>query len=194
MTMKRSAQETNIGLAQYKWQFRQDTTRDIGVYEITRSTDTVPHTVLIHAFSARGPRQLFSDIFYSDDWDSDRGKSGLGASDDIRFLCELWKELGLKEQTGEDFAPKHVVQESDRYPTIYRNTLENVMNIKYGCGHTDIIHDVSGDAGSTSNRVVVPLVFDINDSDDVMMEKVQQGMKEAMQKDVSAIVESAFMC
>jgi len=205
MTMKRSAQETNIGLAQYKWQFQQDTTRDIGVYEITRSTDTVPHTVLIHRFSTRGPRQLFSDIFYSDDWDADRGNSGIGASDDVRFLCELWKELGLKEQTGEDFQPKHVTefQEPDRYPTVYRNALENVMTIKYGCGHTDIVHDVAVPDNSTSNNKVIPLVFDINDSQEVMMEKVHRGIKEAMHadgcdlhcdKDVSAIVESAYLC
>jgi hypothetical protein len=171
--MKRSAQEAAVP-SKYKWRFEHDEKRDVAAYEITRDTDTVPHTVLVFQYMKTGPIALFSDIFYSDDWDSDRGAHGV-VSDDIRFLCELWRELGLKDKLGEDFQPKHIAPDPNRAPIVYRNTLESVMAQKFGCSHRVL------EGGSSDPKAkVIPLVFDVNDSDDVVQQKIMDGIKQGI--------------
>ncbi len=122
---------------QYSWCFQEDKTRDIGIFEITRSTTTTPYTVLIHNYSKTGPIQLFSDIFYAPSWDINRGEDGV-VSEDVCFLIGLWDELGLLKEKGEAFHPKHITYEPDRYPTVYRKCITDVMAQLYGNGMVDI--------------------------------------------------------
>lgn len=171
---KRKANELN-GATQYKWKLLEDKSRDIAIYEITRSTDKIPHTILLHQYSKCGPQQLFSDLFFSDDWDECRGKDG-NVSDDVKFCIELWKLLGCEESTGESFQPKHIIHEMNRYPTVYRNTAENIMNIKYGC-HSIEIHDEIDTTLPEKNKLVIPLTFDCTESDEEITNKIQLAME-----------------
>ena len=135
----------------YAWRFKADETRDLGIFEIRRSfyrgilpngdnqwdETEAPFTVVIYKYREQGDAFLFRSLFYCDDWDKLRGADGK-ISDDIQFCCELWEDLGLKRTFGQ-FSPPHIQWNTDNAPPIiYRNTMENVMNIKYGCGHTDI--------------------------------------------------------
>lgn len=170
---------------QYKWRMEPDYSRDLMVYEIWRSTDKVPHTIIIQQFSTFGHAQMFKDLFFSDDWDRERGNDGQ-VSDDIKFCCELWAELGLKEILGEEFQPKHIAHDSDRYPRVYRNTLENVMSIKYGCGHTEIIdtmdyEHIENAERETTATTVIPLTFNIDETEDEMYKKLMDGIQEGLE-------------
>lgn len=122
--------------AQYSWRFEEDKTRDLGIYEIIKSTCEFPYTVLIHNYSKAGPKQLFSDIFYAPSWDESRGADGK-VSDDICFLIGLWEELGLMELMGEPFHPRHINCDDGRYPTVYRKGMIDVMAQLYGTGIVD---------------------------------------------------------
>lgn len=177
MTEKRKQRQEPT---QYKWRRKDDVTRNICVYEITRSTDQIPFTVLIHDYTTRGDIQLFSDLFWSDDWDEERGKDGQ-VSDDVKFCIQLWKDLGLKIKTGEDFQPKHIVHDLERFPTVYRNTLENVMNIRYGCGHTKVFDNMNCmyvNSTQEGNIIRVPVKLDVNMTD----EQVETTIKNAIDK------------
>lgn len=134
----------------YSWRFAQDETRDLGIYEIQREKYIdmngnieakleLPFTVIITDFSKKGKKQLFSDIFFSEDWDILRGTDGF-ISDDVQFCINLWKEFGLDKELGEDFQPKHINHDDIlRRPLLFRNSFEKVMSEKYGCGHTDFL-------------------------------------------------------
>ncbi len=127
---------------QYAWKFREDKTRDMGMFEITRSTSPQPYTVLIHQYSQVGPIRLFSDIFYAKTWDENRGNDG-EVSPDICFLIELWVELGLFAETGEHYHPKHIYHDPDRHPIVYRKGIEDVMAHLYGTGIVETVHTCS---------------------------------------------------
>ena len=115
----------------YNYRFSIDTSRDLCVYEIQRDCEgEAPYTVIVPNFREKGHKQLFSDIFWCDSWDLGRGNNG--PSSDVKFLICLWRELGLVEEMGEEFQPKHVVHDLDRYPHVYRRSLESVMNQRFG--------------------------------------------------------------
>ena len=161
---------------QYAWRYDQDATRDLVMVEIRRNDGEEPFTVLLHHFSECGFKQLFSDLFYSDDWDVGRGANG-ETSSDIRFLIGLWKELGLEEEEGEPFHPKHINLAMDRYPLVYRRDLESVMAQKYGCGHSEIIDELCPVNPITASSPVVKLAFDMGDSDEVIEQKIKAGFE-----------------
>ena len=158
---------------QYKWQFKEDKTRDLGIHEIIRLNDgkEEPFTVIIHGYSKVGDKQLFPDLFYSDDWDL--GRSADVISDDVQFCIHLWKQLGLEKEHG-PFHPKHIVHDLDRSPIVYRNTLDNVMNIKYGCGHSQFV-DTTNPVTKSSPHVI-PLNFTVGESDESIYDKIAKGM------------------
>ncbi len=171
---KRTFKESSIGITQYKWAFDQDKSRNIKIFEITRSTDPVPFTVLIHDYTTRGDKQLFSDLFFSDEWDECRGEDGQ-VSDDVRFCIQLWRDLGLTELLGEDFHPKHIEHDTDRWPTVYRNTMENVMSRKYGCGHSQVI--IGHSTEYVDDGIIrVPLNLTVGESDESIIDKISQGI------------------
>jgi hypothetical protein len=182
--MKRKFQ-TDIGTVQFRWAFEHDKGRNVKGFEVWRSTDSVPHTVLIHDYDKRGDKQFFSDIFWSDDWDASRGAEGV--TDEIKFLCQLWQDLGLKEIEGEDFQPKHVVFEHDRFPTVYRNTLENVMAQQFGCGHSRELTQAEMEEEPVQQPYVdpadiirIPLVFNGTESYDELASVVAKGVGDAV--------------
>lgn len=164
-------------LMQYAWRYETDASRDLVMVEIRRKVDgEEPFTVLLHHFSECGFAQLFSDLFYSDDWDVGRGANG-ETSSDIRFLIGLWREFGLEEENG-PFHPKHINLAMDRYPLVYRRCLEDVMSQKYGCGHSEIIEELCPTNPITeSSPHVVKLDFDINDSDEQIEQKIKHGFE-----------------
>ena len=150
----------------YSWQFKEDKSRDFGIHEIKRGDD--PFTVIITQFSKVGHKQLFSDLFYSDDWDE--GRSDI-PSNDVKFCIKLWNHLGLDKEHG-PFHPRHIEHSLDRSPLVYRNTLENVMNIKYGCGHTQFVTNVI----ESSSPHVVKLDISFQDSEETIFEKISKGL------------------
>jgi len=126
----------------YSWRFKDDVSRNIRVYEIRRryfkkssgshDDSERPFTVIIYDYTDVRDKKLFSDLFYSDDWDTTRGSDG-NVSNDVKFCCELWREFGLDKLYG-DFSPAHIEHDLTRAPPkVYRNTLENVMSDQYGC-------------------------------------------------------------
>ena len=161
---------------EYKWQFKQDKSRDLGIHEIIRRDGQVeePFTVIIYNYSKVGDKQLFPDLFYSDDWDV--GRSDKHISDDVKFCINLWKQLGLEVEHG-PFHPKHIVHDLSRSPIVYRNTMENVMNRKYGCGHTDFLDEPNPVTESSPH--VIPLNFTVGESDESICQKIAQGIIEA---------------
>ena len=71
----------------YKFESKHLSELDLMMYEITKPFVDRPFTILIDKFSENGPKQLFSDLFISEDWGKD--------SMDIRFLDSLWTYLKL---------------------------------------------------------------------------------------------------
>ncbi len=103
---------------------------DIRVFEIKKSNVTLPWTIIVFDHSKVGDRQMFSDIFYSSDWDEKRGEDGF-VSDDIKFCIGYWKELGLDKLHG-NFSPSHVQFDEKRIPAVYRKDAEEVIMKKFG--------------------------------------------------------------
>lgn len=165
-------------MTKYKWRFQEDNTRDLKVYEIQKDDGKKPFTVVLRRYSEGGDKQLFSDLFWSDDWDEKRGNDGT-VSDDVKFCISLWKKLGLEAQYG-SFHPKHIEHDLDRFPIVYRNTLENVMSLQFGkgCGHSIEVEDGWTDVKQDPNPTVIPLVFNCNESE----EQVQKTIFNAIQK------------
>ena len=131
--MKRG--NTEMIKTMYKYRFVEDETRDLVVYEISRDTENEkPYVIIVHNFHEKNHSQMFSDLFQFNSWDEKRGKNGV--SEDVEFCINMWKELGLVELLGEEFQPKHIEVDLTRRASKFRNTLENVMYEKYGCGHT----------------------------------------------------------
>ena len=161
---------------QYSWKSKDDPSRDLRIYEITRNDNKKPFTVVLRSFSKVGDKQLFSDLFWSDDWDEVRGKDGT-VSDDIKFCIGLWKELGLEDVHGA-FHPKHIEHDLDRFPIVYRNTLENVMSAQFGqgCGHSIVVDDKDHVQTDTSHPVI-PLVFDCSESEEEVNRKIFNSMQ-----------------
>lgn len=113
----------------YSWRRLEDKSRDLGMFEIRRAygvdpdhldTSEKPFTVLLYNFSKVGPRGLFNDIFYSNDWNETRS--------DVDFLVGMWKELGLEGE----FHLDKVEHNLWKAPIVYRNTIENVMAKRFG--------------------------------------------------------------
>ena len=117
-----------------------DKSRDIKAHEVRREGDIFPYTILIYQHSKVGDKLFFSDLFYADSWDERRGEDG-EMSRDIIFCIMLWRALGLKELTGEDFLPKHIEHSLDRSPQVYRKSIEEVFKKKFGISEYDIIED-----------------------------------------------------
>ncbi len=115
---------------QYKWRFFDHPKRDIRVYEIVRSDCDKPWTIILFDYSKVGDEQLFSDIFYSVKWDEKRGDDGK-VSYDIKFLINLWVELGLDKKYG-SLAPRHIVYDDSRMPSVYRTPAVDVITQKFG--------------------------------------------------------------
>lgn len=134
MTIEMSELVAQTGYA-HRWIY--DKHRDVAAHEIRKSTCDVPYTVLIYHFSKIGHRSLFSDLYYTDSWDENRGSDGR-ASDDVIFCINLWKELGLEESVGEPFHPKFIEHDLSRYPMIYRRSLEEVMERTFGSREINI--------------------------------------------------------
>jgi hypothetical protein len=160
---------------QYKWQFKQDKSRNFGIHEIIRLDGDIqePVTVIIYNYSKTGDKQLFPDLFYSDDWDEGRRCDVI--SDDVQFCIRLWKQLGLEKEHG-PFHPRHIEHDTDRSPIIYRNTMENVMNRKFGCGHSQFMDTIEE---SSPHSEVIPLTFDISESDESIYNKIANGIIKA---------------
>ena len=159
----------------YTWKRIDDHSRNLSAYEIKRTKDTLPYTILIHDYLTNGDEQLFSDLFYCQSWDERRGLDG-ECSDDVKFCMALWRELGLYEKHGEDFQPKHIVHDLNRSPKIYRRPVEQVLEQRYGnkpvetclcCGTYDCKRE------STTN--VIPLNLTMNDTDEDIANKIQLG-------------------
>ncbi len=169
---------------EYTWQFKEDKSRDFGIHEVVRKVPTKsvvsyreePFTVIIAKYSKFGDKQFFSDIFYSDDWDE--GRSDV-PSDDVKFCIKLWAYLGLDKEHG-PFHPKHIEHSLDRCPLVYRNTMDNVMNRKYGCGHSQFVGGHNEFDGSheieASSPHVIKLDLTIGESDDSIYEKIVKGI------------------
>lgn len=158
----------------YSFRLKEDVTRNLCVYEIIREGD-LPYTVIVQNFAEVGHRQLFNDIFFCDSWDPSRGQ-GDTVGYDIQFLINLWSQLELDKETGESLHPKHIIQDPLRFPFIYRRSMEDVMNRKYGSCNIDIIETVDEQQQSLSEPIVVPLTFDIKDTDTDIEEKIKNGL------------------
>ncbi len=169
----------------YKYRYKEDDTRNICVYEIQRDVPNQdPYTVIVYDFARLGHRQLFNDIFWCDSWDSERDGTN-EISSDIKFLIGLWEELGLVEETGEQFHPKHIEHDLLQYPTIYRRPMEEVMARKYGNANVQFVDSIapvtdSVSTPSTPAPVVIPLTFDINDTDMEIEHKIKKGIADGM--------------
>ena len=158
-------------MTKYSWRYKDDKSRDIRVYEIRRAftifnddnvpegldTSEIPFTVVLHRYSQTGDKPLFSDLFYCDDWDENRGSDGK-TSHDVRFCCSLWEDLGLHKENG-PFTPSCIEHDLQRAPAVYRNKLENVMNIRYGCGHQTFL-DSTGEPTNQEEKKTIKAGFE----------------------------------
>lgn len=97
---------------------------DTYLYEVTRSPEELPFTVLLEDFSKYGHRQFFCDIFVSREWDKGRE---IFKSSDVEFCFWLWDYLGLNEQFG-PFTPSQINNSlSLNPPKVYRKTIYEVF-------------------------------------------------------------------
>jgi hypothetical protein len=160
---------------QYRWRSRDDFSRDLCIYEITRSTDTFSFVVMIFQYSKVGDYQLFHDLFSDPSWDIHRGTDGQ-VSDDVKFCIGLWEELGLVGKYG-SLQPIHIKPDPSRSPTVFHNTLENIMNMKYGCGHVKF--EETPPLEYTPSKVV-PLVLDVRMSDLEVEEAIMKGIEKSL--------------
>jgi len=111
----------------YKFESKHLSELDLMMYEITKPFVDRPFTVLVEKFSENGPKQLFSDLFISEDWGND--------SMDIRFLDSLWNYLKLKDKFDVDAILKERTEscypnESGEIrcePKVYRISMESMM-------------------------------------------------------------------
>ena len=164
---------------EYTWQFKEDKSRDFGIHEVVRRVPTSnayvftkePFTVIVAQFSKVGHKQFFSDLFYSDDWDE--GRSDI-PSDDVKFCIMLWNHLGLDKEHG-PFHPKHIEHSLDRTPIVYRNTMDNVMNRKYGCGHSQFLGPIAEEIEASSPHVI-KLDLTVGESDESIYNKIAKGI------------------
>lgn len=159
---------------EYFWKFKTDESRNFGIHEITRINGDrrEPFTVIIYNYSDVGDKQLFPDLFYSDDWDE--GRSASVISSDVKFCIHLWKYLGLEEKYGV-FHPRHIEHDLDRSPIVYRNTMENVMNRKFGCGHSRFENAVK-ETPVANDTATIKLDLTVGESDESIYEKIATGM------------------
>lgn len=150
-------------VTEYSWRRKDDFSRDLCVYEITKSTQKVPFTVIIFHYSERGDAPLFPALFWSNDWDEGRGLDG-NVTDDVQFCISFWKHLGLEKVHG-PFKPCHIEHDlTCTPPSIYRNTLEKVMDLRFGNG----------------NVVTIPLDLSINMSEQDVEAAIMKGIEKSL--------------
>lgn len=123
---------------EYSWRFKDDVSRNIRVYEITRTyvyekgrpVTNKPFTVILYDYPTVRDKKLFSDLFFSDEW---------GRNTDVNFCAELWKEFGLEDLHG-PFTQEQIEHDLTRAPPkIYRDTIENVMDTRFGNQPLDMV-------------------------------------------------------
>jgi hypothetical protein len=161
----------------YKYRYEIDKRRNVCVFEIMKDTHVDPFTILIFKFKEVGFLPIFSDLFYSKHWDERRGKDGK-VSSDIQFLINLWRELGMVEKIGSEYKPEHMIEHDlERYPSVYRRSLEDVMNRKFGSREITVVEDTSIPVNECSRKSkLVKLNFDISDTDLEIEHKIKEGI------------------